>query len=510
MAKRPWDESKHDRDAGKFAPKGKGRPGKAKEQPKTGRDRSHEDEARRYESLGQSGQVRAMRDAVAKAGAMDPEVEAQAQKYESLGQHEQAKALREGHYNSPEQDPKSQPRPVAKLRQMGFAASTAYDSSHQALAALHKGGMDSLHHYGKKMQESLKAMKKDGARPEEIKEIRGSLVALSDALASGDKVGAHKALLGLQHGFYAAHAAMQNEFGPGAFPQHKFSPSGDKSSHQAAFERREGEKLAKTPFGTGAEGTRHAKRSPATGGAGMGGGERKPPAGGGGADGGVPPSGGESTGGGKATPGMYKAARWAAKSDRYWDVYDGDDPERHFELVHSALRKHAKNEPLTGEELQAMQEAARYSESSDHYQDMGGRMSAWGKARQEAHMLEMSFDEYVRFKAVRFNAEDISKLPERPTPEDFDKAIKMAENVKVEEWDHRFVDHEDIEPSENKEPDKQLIERYKEAAGTVPPIVVTKSGSNYKILDGHHRNAASRMAGHKGMWVVNVKKGTYK
>jgi hypothetical protein len=68
------------------------------------------------------------------------------------------------------------------------------------------------------MQDAIKALKIEGAKPEELGHLRKGLTGLHSALARNDHAAAHEALTQLQHGFYHAHTSFQTEHGGGSFP----------------------------------------------------------------------------------------------------------------------------------------------------------------------------------------------------------------------------------------------------------------------------------------------------
>lgn len=105
------------------------------------------------------------------------------------------------------------------LHDLGFHATVGYGASARAVDALHSSGdLQAMHHHGRALQESVKALKLHGAKPEEIERLRHGLTSLHSALTRNDRVGAHEAINNLRHGFYHAHAVFQKEFGPGGFP----------------------------------------------------------------------------------------------------------------------------------------------------------------------------------------------------------------------------------------------------------------------------------------------------
>lgn len=106
-----------------------------------------------------------------------------------------------------------------QLRTLGLTSGRAYEAATNATKALHASGdVSVLHHHGKAMQDAVKALKRDGAKPEELEKLRRGLTALHSALSIGDQVAAHEAVTGLQHGFYHAYSSFRKENGPGSFP----------------------------------------------------------------------------------------------------------------------------------------------------------------------------------------------------------------------------------------------------------------------------------------------------
>jgi hypothetical protein len=155
-----------------------------------------------------------------------------------------------------------------------------------------------------------------------------------------------------------------------------------------------------------------------------------------------------------------------------------------------------------GDKAKSGQEAE--SERTGKIQDENTPQSRLKKARG---IIDKQFPGQFRVvPAHRFGLDD---LPEKPSPEAFDEAIKKAENIKVGQWDHRYVGMDRLLPSENKEADPAFVEQIKKNPNAAPPIVVKPHGNGYNILDGHHRYAAHKAAGSKGMWAVVVKDGDY-
>lgn len=167
--------------------------------------------------------------------------------------------------------------------------------------------------------------------------------------------------------------------------------------------------------------------------------------------------------------------------------------------------------PLIGQEFKDA--AARGDQQTKDLEKKHGGPSSVGAERTSYEIGQADRKAREAFRAgykaalVKFNLDD---LPAKPTPEQFDEAIKKAENVKVGSWDHRYIEHGRLLPSENKEPDEKFVEQIKKDPNAAPPIVVKPHGNDYNILDGHHRYFASKKAGHKGMWAVVVKEGDYK
>lgn len=344
-------------------------------------------------------------------------------------------------------------RPSESLKTMGNHSARGYDASHQAMDALHQQGVHGLHHHGRQMQESIRSLAKSGAKPEELKDLRNHLSGLSGALASGDKVKAHQSLLGLQHGFYAAHAGYEKEHGPGSggeFPQFQ---RGKKKSGSPRLK-------AGDTLDTGSH--------------------------------------------------QIKA-----------DEKKNFDDETHADV----LKRHGYVRRGMGEYVHPKTKHSAIVQIGgiSHHSPSGKQLGHFPTARHlDQHLTkvhsagEHDKDPDARLRVgnwdhtIHFRSDDFNSLPQKPSPDDFTRAIGAAQNIKADKWDHRFINHEDLCPSEDKDPDEKLIKLMQDDPTKVPPIVVRANDEGkYDILDGHHRYAASKKTGARGMWAACVTKGSY-
>lgn len=399
----------------------------------------------------------------------------------------------DGQHSRAEDQVRSMVRPSSSLRAMGGFASGGYDTTHQAMASLHEQGVQGLHHHGRKMQEFIKSMAQSGAHPHELKDLRTHLSGLSGALAAGDKVKAHQSLLGLQQSFYSAHAGYEKEHGPGPqFPQHRFNPQGGMSAHESALQRQFAEQDQQRPRWGGKRGGQMTGDPEGT--------EKAisqhPPA--------LRPGSTLNTGSHEIQAHEREPKKFAA--------------ETHADV----LKRHGYNRRGTGEYVHpetkhsAIVQIGGISHHSPSGKHLGHFPTAKALDQHLAKVHSAGGDDSNDFRArswdhtIHFRSDEFNSLPQKPGPEDFTRAIGAAQNIKADKWDHRFINHEDLCPSEEKDPDDKLIKLMQSDPLKVPPIVVRANDKGkYDILDGHHRYAASKKAGGKGMWAACVLKGSY-
>lgn len=181
MPGKTFDENKHDREQGKFAPIPKG----------------SEAELDAYTQPGEKTRE-AGRMIQKQFGTLQPELTGRPVVY-----------------------PANMQRPPDALKNLGSQAQFGYRSTRRAIDALHSSqGLQAMHHHGRAIQDHIKALKHHGARPEELEKLRHGLSALHAAVSGNDPVKAHEALTQLQHGFYHAHSSLSKEGGGvgGTFP----------------------------------------------------------------------------------------------------------------------------------------------------------------------------------------------------------------------------------------------------------------------------------------------------
>ena len=351
-------------------------------------------------------------------------------------------------------------RDPQKLHAIGFHTMMGYNATRKALDALHAGGIQNLQHHGRAIQQAIKLMKHEGATPGELTKAREGLADLHGALSTQDPVKAHEAVVKLQHGFYHAHTSVRKEHGPGSFPLigQEYRDAITKDFVQGAINKKLNEKSGATP--PVEEHNEIQQRNASVD---------------------------------KAKRESFRA-KFSAVGDvakKYGYKQVGFSREGGHEVHYNPKTGHtiAAGHPTQGGGMISHYHENGYDKKTDH-----GSVS---------HLEE----KLRRIHGAKFS--DLDSLPAKPTPEDFDKAVKMCGNVKIKAWDHRYIDMERLHPSEIKEPDNGLVDSIKKDPTKTPPIVVKPDGDRYNILDGHHRYFATQKAGHRGMWAVVVKDGEY-
>lgn len=235
-------------------------------------------------------------------------------------------------------------------------------------------------------------MAKSGARPEELKQLRTHLSGLSHAVGVGDKVKAHESLMGLQHGFYAAHAGYEKEHGPGgSFPQHKFSPSGGVSPHESALRRRleEQDRQRTTPW-AGAPG--HAKPIEGQ------------------TDSMASPAARREDEEKRKAGGNFYLGSHREVLEQHGYVRRGMGEYVHPKTGHKALIQigGVTHYAPSGRQLAHHED---YQELHRHLKEVHKtNFDAWANAYEQAQLLEMTFDEFIQFRA--------KEAPAKPAPED--------------------------------------------------------------------------------------------
>lgn len=191
---KPFDENKHTRAKGKFAPKGHGEAGegddkkKAPEKPvkvQEGNIRA----AGPGERTGGSGEIHPGGERIPNApgaagGGLDPKKLAQARMDRDEVQ---------GMMGQPVEDPR---------QHVASNSDAAHETVGQALQAIETGDLNSLNTHGKAIQFAVQQLKAKGATDEQLAPIRNQLIKLSHAVKTQDHVMAHEAAAGLKHEFF--------------------------------------------------------------------------------------------------------------------------------------------------------------------------------------------------------------------------------------------------------------------------------------------------------------------
>lgn len=180
-----YEESKHTRNKGKFAPKGQGAPG-AGDKPPTRPVRVQEGNIKpQGPGQRQGGSAEAHPDDKRipddPRGGLDPE---------KLKKARQDREDVQGMMGNP----------GAEMHQQHHThAHAGHEAARGAIEALESGNLEGAHHHGRALQLALKSLKEAGATEEQISGARNHLTALAHALKAQDHVGAHTAASGLKN-----------------------------------------------------------------------------------------------------------------------------------------------------------------------------------------------------------------------------------------------------------------------------------------------------------------------